>query len=80
MSSILFAMEVVAFILVAAWAYHNDRIALEEGGVGLLALKSAGEEEKPAKKQPRWHRNARPSRPPTGPQPRWKLQPAPGRW
>ena len=43
MSSILFAIEVVAFLVVAAWAYRNDRIAAEEGGTGLLSLRSTGD-------------------------------------
>src|SRR6185312_3674310 len=57
MSSILFAIEVVAFLVVAAWAYRNDRIAAEEGGTGLLALRSTGDA--PPVTQQRWRRDFR---------------------
>ena len=85
MSSILFAIEVVAFLVVAAWAYRNDRIAAEEGGTGLLALRSPGDA--PPVNQQRWRRDfrakgtyARRNDMINAPQPRWKSQPAPRRW
>jgi hypothetical protein len=85
MSSILFAMEVVAFLVVAVWAYRNDRVGAEEGGTGLLAFRSASDAP-PARPQ-RWRKDfrakgiyARRSDMTNAPQPRWKSRPAPRRW
>lgn len=85
MSSILFAIEVTAFLLVVVWAGRNDRMAEEEGGSGLFALKPTAGSEKRGKPLPRWRKNAhaglstRRDNAPTAPGPRWKPLPAPRR-
>ena len=39
MSTILFVMEIAAFLLVAYWAYENDKIRSSMSSKGLLKMK-----------------------------------------
>ncbi len=82
MSSILFAIEVMAFAVIAIWACRNDRIAPDESGFGLLAFRSATGQTK--RSRPRWCSDFRGKAPNVQAkvnqrQPRWKSQPAPRR-
>ena len=58
MSALLFTASVVAFVLVALWAYRNDAMGLNEQGSGLLAMR-ASTDSKP-KVSPKWKKEPRP--------------------
>jgi hypothetical protein len=55
MSGVLFLLEIVAFVVVAYWAYLNDRAGPEAGDKGILRMKKMVAEGRPAAKPaPRW--------------------------
>lgn len=56
MSGLLFLASVVAFVLIAYWAFRNDAMGLNEFGSGLLAMRpSSGAKPKAA---PKWKKEA----------------------
>jgi hypothetical protein len=73
LSSFLFLVEVIAFVLLAHWAYRNDAIGMDESGSGLFAMRGAGSNKRLQK--PRWKRQA----PESGARPCAPIKPAP-RW
>lgn len=54
MSGILFLIEVVAFVLLAYWAFRNDKIGLTESGEGLFAIRDLGAPAAPKTRTPKW--------------------------
>lgn len=54
MSSILFLLEVSAFVLVAYWAFRNDKIGITEGGDGLFAMRDLTAPAEPKARTPKW--------------------------
>lgn len=54
MSGILFLLEVAAFVLLAYWAFRNDKIGLTEGGEGLFAMRDLSAPSEPKKRTPKW--------------------------
>jgi hypothetical protein len=69
MTGILFVLEVAAFVLVAYWAYSNDKLKSGAGEKGLFAMKSGPVSEEGAPAVPRWKKRAFL---PAG-RPRWKV-------
>jgi hypothetical protein len=65
MSGIVFLLGVVSFVLVAYWAFANDRMKVGSGETGLLRMKCEhdAEEEptRPHRFTPQWSRSARKS-------------------
>lgn len=83
MSSLLFAIEVLAVLAVIFWARKNDRMPLDGGGTGLLALRDSGTGTV-ARKEPRWRTGAPARHQPDGgivnaAQPHWKPRKLPSR-
>jgi len=86
MSGLLFLGTVVAFVLIAYWAYRNDAAGLGEHGTGFLAMRSTAAKPKAG---PKWkkevHLSAEVSRHLAGPKtdgekkPRWNQAFLPGR-
>jgi hypothetical protein len=56
MTGVFFLVGVVAFVVVAYWAYTNDRLQTGSGERGLLAMKSDGEASS-GRPAPRWRRS-----------------------
>lgn len=54
MSGILFLLEVSAFVLVAYWAFRNDKIGITEGGDGLFAMRDLTAPVEPKTRTPKW--------------------------
>jgi hypothetical protein len=54
MSGILFLIEVSAFVLLAYWAFRNDKIGLTEGGTGLFAMLDPSAPAEPKSRTPKW--------------------------
>ena len=88
MSGILFLLAIVAFIVVAHWAYTNDRAKSDSGELGVLGMKTAQSStaESIARNVPKWRRSSvRQRRGPVGAEktraaparsmPRWKTIP-----
>lgn len=88
MSSVLFGLQIAAFVLVIYWAYTNDLVRPSTGEKGLLRMVSvAPVVQAAAQKAPRWRRapqgrptqrNWRPQAKPTlwRPEPKWKRRTA----
>jgi hypothetical protein len=57
MAGILFLLEVVAFLVVVAWAWRIERSGATAGGAGLLAMTGEGDPER-GKRGPRYRRAA----------------------
>jgi hypothetical protein len=58
MSGTLFLLDVIAFVLVAYWAYSNDRASAGSGDKGLLAMKDTGAIDTEAR-VPKWQESIR---------------------
>ena len=57
MSSVLFGLQIAAFVLVIYWAYTNDEVRPSTGEKGLLRMVSAAPLVQAAvQKAPRWRR------------------------
>lgn len=58
MSSILFLFEIIAFVIVAYWAYDNDKAGVDSGGKGLLKMRTLASRVSAAaaKNTPKWKR------------------------
>jgi hypothetical protein len=86
MTGILFLLAVIAFLIVAHWAFVNDRAGDKSGYEGLLAMRDPVEREgRSRRRPPRWAqggpREPTGEDPPTrGPQPRWRRAAQHGRW
>lgn len=83
MSALLFVIEVMAVLAVILWARKNDRMPLDSGGRGLLAMWNNGPPAA-ARKEPRWRAGAPARHQPDGgtvsaAQPRWKPRQPPPR-
>jgi hypothetical protein len=81
MSSILFLLAVIAFMVVVYWAFLNDRAGGESGARGFLAMRDAGDPQAvPPRRSPRWAsaRLLETGRPLS--QPRWRDAAKPGGW
>lgn len=63
MSGILFLVDIIAFVVVAYWAYANDRAGVEGGDQGLLKMKKVVIAPAAAKRAPRWMSTKRPADP-----------------
>lgn len=61
MSGILFLIEVVAFVLLAYWAFRNDKIGLTEGGTGLFAMRDLSAPVEPKSRSPKWKKGLKSS-------------------
>jgi hypothetical protein len=85
MASILFLMAVIAFLVVAHWAFVNDGAGEKSGARGLLAMRDAADPDAgPPRPPPRWARGG-PTEAPAAtsvsrPQPRWRRAAQLGRW
>ena len=81
MSGILFLLEVSAFVLLAYWAFRNDKIGLTEGGEGLFAIRDISAPAEPKTRAPKWKKGLKspPASPaqavagllPSGEKPHW---------
>jgi hypothetical protein len=80
MSGILFLLEVSAFVLLAYWAFRNDKIGLTEGGEGLFAIRDLSAPAEPKTRAPKWKKGLKspavPAQPvagllPSGQKPQW---------
>lgn len=59
MSSILFVLELAAFLLVCHWAYENDRVRPSLGAKGFLKMKSEPiAAPRAAARDPKWKASA----------------------
>jgi hypothetical protein len=54
MTGIGFLIGIIGFVVVAHWAYTNDRLKTGAGERGLLAMKNAAEAEGAHGRSPRW--------------------------
>lgn len=54
MSGILFLIEICAFVLLAYWAFRNDKIGLTESGEGLFAIRDSAAPVEPKTRTPKW--------------------------
>lgn len=85
MSSILFAMSVVAFLVVVYWAFRNEKPGRKSGAISLLDMRDAADPDAaPSRPPPRWARGGPAEPPPEAPanrpQPRWRRAAQLGRW
>jgi hypothetical protein len=85
MSSILFLMAVIAFLVVVHWVFVNDGPAGKSGARGLLAMRDASDPENaPPRPPPRWARagplDSSAEVSVSRPQPRWRRAAQHGRW
>jgi hypothetical protein len=85
MSSILFLLGVIAFLVVAHWAFVNDERGEKSGLRGLLAMRDASDPDTaPPRPPPRWAKGApvesATEAPVNRPQPRWRRAAQHGRW
>jgi hypothetical protein len=55
MSGLLFALDVVAFLIVVLWAYNSEKPG-QTGEAGLLGMKGDGEATTPPARVARWKR------------------------
>lgn len=65
MSGILFLIEVCAFVLLAYWAFRNDKIGFAESGDGLFAMRDSAAPAQPKTRAPKWKQGLKSS--PTAP-------------
>lgn len=86
MTTLLFLAELIGFVLVAYWAYQNDRAGANCGGEGLLKMVDPVAQQPHAnKREPKWRRTVarapgfaapaprvRTALKPNQPEPRWK--------
>lgn len=63
MSGILFLLEVSAFVLLAYWAFRNDKIGAAQGGEGLFAMRDPSAPAEPKKRIPKWQQGLKPVTP-----------------
>lgn len=65
MSSVLFLLEIVAFLIVVYWAYSNDRVRPSLGDKGLLQMVPAerAPEQAAAAAVPKWKKTPARGRP-----------------
>jgi len=85
MASILFAMAVVAFLVVVYWAFRNDKPGRKSGMISLLEMRDAADPDVAAPRpRPRWAQGSPQESPPetpvNRPQPRWRRAAQLGRW
>jgi len=63
MTSIAFLLGVIGFVVVAYWAYTNDRLKVGGGEQGLLAMKSDTRQPEGPPSRATWLRDGRPPKP-----------------
>lgn len=85
MSSILFLMAVIAFLIVVHWTFVNDRPGRKPARRGLLDMRDAADPENaPPRPRPRWAQGDQLEGPRKSafirPQPRWRRTAQQGRW